>query len=131
MSLKEQWYAAKQQRQQEIIERKQQVLEERHQTAQLLSNITLDRLHNSTDLRERLSNFHGKLQADVATFLQETRLHQQQTWLEGRYERAAYVAFMRDYVWGTAAPFSHGSSPMGISFSPISVTFPTDDIKGS
>lgn len=61
MSLREQWYAARIQRQQEVLERKQ----------------------------------------SVAAFLEETRSHQQEVWLEAAQQRAAYVAAIKDYVWGT------------------------------
>lgn len=61
MSLREQWYAAQLQRQQEFLERKQQ----------------------------------------VAAFLEETRSHHQQVWQENRQQRTAYVAAIKNYVWGT------------------------------
>ncbi len=60
MSLREQWYTARSQRQQEVIERKQ----------------------------------------EVATFLQETRSHLNEVWLEQRQQRVAYVAAIKNYVWG-------------------------------
>lgn len=69
MSLQEEWYAARLQRQQEVFERQQQ----------------------------------------VATFLLETRSHQQQVWREQAQQRAAYVAALRDYVWGTASAPGNGS----------------------
>lgn len=38
---------------------------------------------------------------EVVTFLQEVRSDQQETWLEQRQQRAAYVAALKNYVWGT------------------------------
>ena len=71
MSLKDQWYAARVQRQQELRQRQQQ----------------------------------------VAAFLQETRAHQQQVWMEERQQREVYVASVRDYVWGAALTPETASSP--------------------
>ena len=66
MSLREEWYAAQVQRQQEVRERQQQVLEYRQQIqAQMAA------LHQYQ--RTMLNNFHSTLQADVATFLDQTR----------------------------------------------------------
>lgn len=71
MSLREEWYAARMQRQQEVRSRQQQ----------------------------------------VAEFLLQTRSHQQQVWLEQQQQRAAYVAAIRDYVWGTTSPtYVNGSN---------------------
>ncbi|MDZ8260443.1 hypothetical protein [Nostoc sp. ChiQUE01b] len=61
MSLREQWYAARSQRQQEVLERRQH----------------------------------------VATFLLETRSQLNEVWLEQRQQRVAYVAAIKNYVWGT------------------------------
>ncbi|MFN6488277.1 MULTISPECIES: hypothetical protein [unclassified Nostoc] len=61
MSLREQWYAARSQRQQEVLERRQQ----------------------------------------VATFLLETRSQLNEVCLEQRQQRVAYVAAIKNYVWGT------------------------------
>nr|WP_322708499.1 hypothetical protein [Nostoc sp. ChiSLP03a]MDZ8209582.1 hypothetical protein [Nostoc sp. ChiSLP03a] len=61
MSLREQWYAARSQRQQEVLERRQQ----------------------------------------VATFLLETRSQLNEICLEQRQQRVAYVAAIKNYVWGT------------------------------
>ncbi len=80
MSLREEWYAARMQRQQEVRERQQQ----------------------------------------VAVFLEETRLHQQQVWFEQAQARAAYVAALRDYVWGTTPTPVQGSNIGTGSAKPIS-----------
>lgn len=63
MSLREQWYNARMERQQEVRERQQQVV----------------------------------------NFLQEVRHHHQQTWLEQKQERLAYVTAIKNYVWGTGS----------------------------
>lgn len=133
MSLREQWYAARQQRQQEVRERQQHVLETRQQfqaemaalhqyqrawleafcqnlaaeTAEFLYNATADRMAMSAALRESLNNFHSNLEAEVAAFLEETRSQQQQTWTEQAQERAAFIAALQDYVWGTAPSFGN------------------------
>ncbi|MFN6529560.1 gas vesicle protein GvpC [Nostoc sp. ChiSLP03a] len=133
MSLREQWYAARQQREQEVRLRQQHVLETRQQfqaemaalhqyqrawleefcqnlaaeTAEFLHNTTADRAAMSAVMRESLNNFHTTLQAEVAAFLEETRSQQQQTWTEQAQERAAFIAALQDYVWGTAPSFSN------------------------
>jgi hypothetical protein len=71
VSLRDQWYAARVQRQQEVSQRQQL----------------------------------------VAAFLQETRAHQQQVWSEQRQQREAFVASVRDYVWGSALTPENSSSP--------------------
>lgn len=71
MSLKDQWYAARVRRQEELRQRQQQ----------------------------------------VAAFLQETRAHQQQVWIEERQKREAFVASVRDYVWGPSLTPDTTSSP--------------------
>ncbi len=85
MSLREEWYAARMQRQQEVSERQQQ----------------------------------------VAVFLEETRLHQQQVWFEQAQQRAAYVAALRDYVWGTTPTPVQGSNIGTGSAKPI--RYPLDN----
>lgn len=70
MSLREQWYAARSQRQQEVLERRQQ----------------------------------------VATFLLETRSQLNEVWLEQRQQRVAYVAAIKNYVWGTSSNAENGSN---------------------
>ncbi|MFN6499044.1 MAG: hypothetical protein RMX65_018890 [Nostoc sp. DedQUE01] len=69
MSLREQWYAARSQRQQEVLERRQQ----------------------------------------VATFLVETRSQLNEVWLEQRQQRVAYVAAIKNYVWGTTPNPENGN----------------------
>lgn len=126
MSLREQWYAARVQRQQEVCQRQQQVLEERQQIqaemaalheyqremlsqfhqnlvteiAEFLSDTTAQRGAMAAILRESLSNFHTLLQAEVAAFLEQTRVNQQEVWLDQAQQRTAYVAALQDYVWG-------------------------------
>ncbi|MBD3559347.1 hypothetical protein H6S82_10785, partial [Planktothrix sp. FACHB-1355] len=39
-------------------------------------------------------------QQSVASFLEETRSHQQRVWLEERQKRAAFMAALRHSVWG-------------------------------
>ncbi|KAF3889421.1 MULTISPECIES: hypothetical protein [Nostocales] len=70
MSLREQWNAARSQRQQEVLERRQM----------------------------------------VANFLLETRSHLDEVWLEQRQQRVAYVAAIKNYVWGTTPDTDNGSS---------------------
>ncbi len=101
MSLREEWYAARVQRQQEVRLRQQQVLDYRQQI-----QAEMAALHQYQ--RTMLSNFRSTLQADVATFLEETRSHQQEVWLEQQYQRAAYVAALQDYVWGTTPTPGNG-----------------------
>ena len=139
MSLREQWYAARVQRQQEVCQRQQQVLEERQQIqaemaalheyqrtilsqfhqnlvaemAEFLTTTTANRLAMAAVLRESLSNFHSLLQAEVAAFLEETRSHQQEVRLDQAQQRAAYVAALQDYVWGTTPTPEKTSSTQG------------------
>ena len=101
MSLREQWYAARVQRQQEVHERQQQVLEYRQQI-----QAEMAALHQYQ--RTMLSNFYSTLQADVATFLEETRSHQQEVWFDQQQQRVAYVAALQDYVWGTTPTPENG-----------------------
>lgn len=148
MSLREQWYAARQQRQQEVRERQQQVLLTRMQfqaemaalheyqramlsqfcqnlameTAEFLSATTANRAAMAAAMREYLSNFYSVLQADVAAFREETRSHQLQVWQEQRQQRAAYVAAMRNYVWGT--------TPIPISEQHLYSATPTNEMGG-
>lgn len=108
MSLREQWYAARQQREIEIHERKQRVVEHRQRTVEFISDVTANRAAMTAALRESLSNFHSTLQANVAVFREETRSHQQEVAVEQAHQRAAYVAAMRDYVWGSTPSPSPG-----------------------
>lgn len=144
MSLREQWYAAKQQRQQEVRQRQQSVLETRQQfqaemaalhqhqrawleefcqnlaaqTAEFLHNATAERAAMSAAMHESLNNFHRTLQADVAAFLEETRSQQQQSWTEQAQERAAFIAALQDYVWGTAPSFGNHTPLRADSLTP-------------
>lgn len=142
MSLRENWYAARSQRQQEVRERQQEVLEHRQeiqaemaalheyqrttltqfcqnltdQTTEFLANTTANRAAMAAAQSEALNNFHNILQADVAAFREAVREHHQQVSLEQAHQRAAFVAALQDYVWGTTPTPVHGSS--GISVSP-------------
>lgn len=128
MSLRERWYVARQQREQEFRGRQQQVLEQRQQhqaemaalheynrttlgqfhqnlvtdTAEYLSAINANRTAMAAAQRDWLNNFHSSLQANVGEFREETRSQQRQDWNSQAGDRAAYVAAMRDYVWGSA-----------------------------
>jgi gas vesicle GvpC-like protein len=141
VSLREEWYAARQQREQQVRERQQQVLEHRQQiqaemaalhqhqrtmlsqyyqnlatdTAEFLSTTSANRAAMAAAQRESLSNFHSTLQAEVAAFREETRSQQQQAWFEQAHERAAYVAAVRDYVWGTTPTPGNASFATGVS----------------
>jgi gas vesicle GvpC-like protein len=97
VSLREEWYAARERRQEEVQLRQQQVADE-------LSELTAQRLAMGASLRQSLSEFHGNLQTEVATFLEETRSRQQEIWIEERDRRRAYVIDLKDYVWGSSAP---------------------------
>ncbi|GAX41488.1 hypothetical protein NIES4075_24610 [Tolypothrix sp. NIES-4075] len=119
MSLREQWNAARVQRQEEVRERQQDVLEYRQQI-----QAEMAALHQYQ--RTMLSNFRSTLQADVAAFLEETRSHQQEVWFDQRQQRSAYVAAMRNYVWGTTPTFEDGNSATGVSPSQPSTGIPTD-----
>lgn len=124
MSLREQWNAARVQRQQEVRERQQQVLEYRQQI-----QAEMAALHQYQ--RTMLSNFRSTLQADVAAFLEETRSHQQEVWFDQQQQRAAYVAALRHYVWGTTPTFEDGSYATGVSPSQPSTASPINMMPGS
>ncbi|MCU0515912.1 MAG: hypothetical protein MUC60_03415 [Oscillatoria sp. Prado101] len=81
MSLRDEWYAARAQRQQEIQFRQQQVLEHRQQTQMNLSARATHRAAMSAAMWDSLHNFHSRLQSSMANFLEDTRAYQQQTWL--------------------------------------------------
>nr|WP_039752852.1 hypothetical protein [Hassalia byssoidea] len=119
MSLREQWNAARVQRQEEVRERQQDVLEYRQQI-----QAEMAALHQYQ--RTMLSNFRSTLQADVAAFLEETRSHQQEVWFDQRQQRAAYVAAIQNYVWGTTPIPENGSYATGVSPSQPSTVIPTD-----
>ncbi|NMF61390.1 hypothetical protein DP115_00725 [Brasilonema octagenarum UFV-OR1] len=112
------------QRQQEVRERQQDVLEYRQQI-----QAEMAALHQYQ--RTMLSNFRSTLQADVAAFLEETRLHQQEVWFEQQQQRAAYVAALQNYVWGTTPIPENGSYATGVSPSQPSTATPTNMIPGS
>jgi DNA-binding protein H-NS len=112
------------QRQEEVHERQQQVLEYRQQI-----QAEMAALHQYQ--RTMLSNFRSTLQADVAAFLEETRLHQQEVWFDQRQQRAAYVAAIQNYVWGTTPISENGSSGTGVSPSQPSTAIPTNMMPGS
>ncbi|MBW4497027.1 MAG: hypothetical protein KME26_29000 [Oscillatoria princeps RMCB-10] len=118
MSLRDEWYAARAQRQQEIQFRQQQVLEHRHQTQMNLSATATNRAAMSAAMWDSLHTFHSTLQSSMANFQEDTRAYQQQVWMDQQNQRAAYVAAMRDYVWG-AAPAFIGDASFGKSVSPL------------
>lgn len=144
MSLREKWYAAREQREKEVRTRQQEVLENRQQiqaemaalhdrqrttlsefyqnlaseTADFLSTTTAQRSAMAAALRNSLSNFHSTLQANIAAFREETRSHQQQVWLEQAQQRAAYIAALQDYVWGTTPTPGNVRSATSPSSSP-------------
>ncbi|NEU74321.1 hypothetical protein PI95_017580 [Hassallia byssoidea VB512170] len=107
------------QRQEEVRERQQDVLEYRQQI-----QAEMAALHQYQ--RTMLSNFRSTLQADVAAFLEETRSHQQEVWFDQRQQRAAYVAAIQNYVWGTTPIPENGSYATGVSPSQPSTVIPTD-----
>ncbi|GAB1539016.1 hypothetical protein NUACC21_16810 [Scytonema sp. NUACC21] len=145
MSLREQWYAARQQREQEVRQRQQNVLENRQQiqaemaalhqyqrawleefcqnlaaeTAEFLHNATAERTAMAAVMRESLNSFHTTLQAEVAAFLEETRMQQQETWTEQAQERAAFIAALQDYVWGTAPSFGNIKPDVPVRANPL------------
>jgi gas vesicle GvpC-like protein len=120
VSLKQQWDAAREQRLNGILERQQQVLQHRQETAEFLSTTTAERAAMSAALHQNLNSFYTSLKNDVANFLLETRTNHEAMWFEQRKEREAYVTAMRDYVWGSAPAFIPGDSFIGVSFTPIS-----------
>lgn len=126
MSLKQKWDAAREQRLNEIRERQQQVLEHRQATAEFLSTTTAERAAMSAALHHSLNDFHTSLKNDVANFLLETRTNHEAMWFQQRKDRQAYVTAMRDYVWGSAPAFTPGDSLIGVSFTPISPSVPTN-----
>jgi ABC-type Zn2+ transport system substrate-binding protein/surface adhesin len=101
VSLKEQWDAARVQRQQEILLRQQQVLEHRYETQIQLEVIAANRAEMAAQLSESLQTFHETLQAEVAAFRAELRSQQEQVWQVEKVKRKAYVATLQESVWGT------------------------------
>jgi len=100
MSLREQWNAAREQRQQEIQLRQQQVQESRDRTQKDLSEIQRHRETMAKALKNSLSDFHNTLQTTVATVREDTRSQQQQVWYAARQQRQADYSAIREYVWG-------------------------------
>lgn len=124
MSLREQWYAARQQREQEIHDRQQEVMEHRQRTVEFISDTTASRAAMAAALRDSLSNFHSTLQANVAAFREETRSQHQKASMEQAYERAAYIAALQDYVWGTTPTPGNIVPPTNISPMPAPAPIP-------
>lgn len=131
MSLKQQWDAAREQRYNEIQERQQLVLQKRQATLNFLLDTTTERARMSAELHQNLNIFYTSLKNDVANFLLETRTTHQAMWFEQQKERQAYVTAMRDYVWGSAPAFTPGDSLIGVSFTPISPSVPTNILGAS
>lgn len=102
MSLREQWNAARVQRQQEILVRQQQVLEQRYETQIKLEEFSAKRAEMAVEISELLQDFYANLKADVAAFREETRSKQEQIWIAEKQQRSAYVTNLQAYVWGTA-----------------------------
>jgi hypothetical protein len=102
MSLREQWNAAREQRQQEIQLRQQQVQESRDRTQKDLSEIQRHRETMAKALQNSLSEFHSTLQTTVATMREYTRSQQQQDWRAARQQRESDYSAIREYVWGKA-----------------------------
>lgn len=111
MSLREEWEAARSQRQEEIQLRQLQVQDLRDRTQQALSEIAANREVMAENLRVSLSDFHNNLQADVAEFLEATRSQQQQMWREGQQQRSAYAISIQEYVWGKAPAAAKPKAP--------------------
>ena len=92
MSLKTQWDAARVKHQQEALERKQS-LSAQWQAA---------RIKRRQEVLE--------LKQSVAEFLEETRSQQQDVWQEENHKRAAYVSWLKEYVWGVTPTTNQGSA---------------------
>lgn len=101
MSLREQWNAAKVQRQQEILVRQQQILEQRYETQIKLEEIAANRVEMAAEVSQALQDFYANLKADIAAFREETRSQQEQMWAAEKQQRSAYVTNLQAYVWGT------------------------------
>ncbi len=110
MSLREEWYAARAQRLEGIQLRQQQVLDHRQQTQMDLTTTEINRAAMAAEMWESLDNFHSTLQTTMGNFLQDTRAYLRKVATVQQGERAAYVAAMRDYVWGTAPAFIGNAS---------------------
>ncbi|MCT7957711.1 hypothetical protein [Laspinema palackyanum] len=116
MSLREQWNAARVQRQQEILVRQQQVLEQRYETQIKLEEIAAHRVEMAAEVSQALQDFYANLKADVAAFREETRSQQEQIWTAEKQQRSTYVTNLQAYVWGTApTPIKPRPKPTGVS----------------
>ncbi|WP_254567339.1 hypothetical protein [Oscillatoria sp. HE19RPO] len=116
MSLREQWNAARVQRQQEIQLRQQQILEQRYETQIKLEEIAAHRVEMAAEVSQGLQDFYANLKADIAAFREETRSQQEQMWAAEKQQRSAYVTNLQSYVWGTApTPIKPRPKPSGVS----------------
>jgi hypothetical protein len=116
VSLREQWNAAKVQRQQEILLRQQQILEQRYETQIKLEEIAAQRVEMAAEVSQALQDFYANLKADVAAFREETRSQQEQIWAAEKQQRSAYLTNLQSYVWGTApTPIKPRPKPSGVS----------------
>ncbi len=119
MSLREQWNAARVQRQQEIQLRQQQILEQRYETQIKLEEIAAHRVEMAAEVSQGLQDFYANLKADIAAFREETRSQQEQIWTAEKQQRTAYVTNLQAYVWGTApTPIKPRPKPSGVSLNP-------------
>lgn len=119
MSLREQWNAAKVQRQQEILVRQQQILEQRYETQIKLEEIAAHRVEMAAEVSQALQDFYANLKADIAAFREETRSQQEQMWVAEKQQRSAYVTNLQAYVWGTTpTPIKPRPKPSGVSLNP-------------
>ncbi|AFY79910.1 hypothetical protein [Oscillatoria acuminata] len=116
MSLREQWNAARVQRQQEILVRQQQILEQRYETQIKLEEIAAHRVEMAAEVSQALQDFYANLKADIAAFREETRSQQEQIWIAEKQQRSAYVTNLQAYVWGTApTPIKPRPKPGAVS----------------
>lgn len=119
MSLREQWNAARVQRQQEILIRQQQILEQRYETQIKLEEIAAHRVEIAAEVSQGLQDFYANLKADVAAFREETRSQQEQMWAAEKQQRSTYVTNIKADVWGTApTAIKPRPKPNGVSLNP-------------
>jgi hypothetical protein len=119
VSLREQWNAARVQRQQEILIRQQQILEQRYETQIKLEEMAAHRVEMAAEVSKSLQDFYANLKADVAAFREETRSQQEQMWTAEKQQRSTYVTNLQAYVWGTApTPIKPRPKPSGVSLNP-------------
>ena len=120
MSLREQWNAARVQRQQEILIRQQQILEQRYETQIKLEEIAAHRVEIAAEVSQALQDFYANLKADVAAFREETRSQQEQLWAAEKQQRSAYVSNLKTDVWGTApTPIKPRPKPGAVSLNSL------------